>query len=87
MPIPATHSNNGIKLSASRGWIAESDDYADPHLLERLVGELDADANVALAYCRSWCVIEDNRLEQLGDWYLTIWNPHLWNADPRIGGR
>jgi glycosyltransferase involved in cell wall biosynthesis len=80
--------NKGVSLTRGKYiWIAESDDYADPRLLERLVGELDADMNVTFAYCRSWCVTENSRLEQLADWYLTVWNPDLWNADFRMGGR
>src|SRR5271155_4024439 len=42
--------NKGVSLTRGKYiWIAESDDYADPRLLERLVGELDADMNVTFA--------------------------------------
>jgi glycosyltransferase involved in cell wall biosynthesis len=50
-------------------WIAESDDYADPRLLERLVARLDRHPDVGLAYCQSWQVDGDgNRLCSVLKW-------------------
>ncbi len=43
-------------------WIAESDDYADPKLLETLVERLDRHPNVGLAVCQSLAVDEENKL-------------------------
>jgi len=43
-------------------WFAESDDYADPALLETLVDRLDRHPNVGLAVCRSWMVDQDSKL-------------------------
>lgn len=43
-------------IAMARGqlvWIAESDDYADPRLLERLAAPMAADPTVAVAYCQS----------------------------------
>lgn len=40
-------------------WIAESDDYADPRLLEILIGKLEQNPNVGLAYCQSMMVDEN----------------------------
>jgi glycosyltransferase involved in cell wall biosynthesis len=34
-------------------WIAESDDFADPNLLQTLISMLDQNPNVGLAYCQS----------------------------------
>jgi len=49
--------NRGVAEASGRYvWIAESDDYADPLLLERLVARLEEDATVCLAYCQSWMV-------------------------------
>jgi glycosyltransferase involved in cell wall biosynthesis len=48
--------------SAPYVWIAESDDHADPALLEHLVPELDADPAVALAVCNSWCIDADDAM-------------------------
>jgi len=40
-------------------WIAESDDWADPKFLERLVPVLDKNPGVGVAYCQSWIVDRD----------------------------
>lgn len=42
-------------------WIAESDDYAEPTLLETLVDRLDRHPNVGLAMCQSWIIDEEGR--------------------------
>lgn len=55
----------GIDLtSAEYIWIAESDDYAHPAFLNRLVEQLDANPRVGIAVCESIIVDESNR--QLG---------------------
>ena len=49
--------NKGVRLAHGKYvWLAESDDYSDPHFLQRLVALLDADPEVMIAYCRSWRV-------------------------------
>lgn len=51
-------------LGQARGeyiWIAESDDYAEPHFLETLVARLDADPEVGLAYAMSISVDENSQ--------------------------
>src|SRR5262245_48768001 len=51
--------NKGVRMARGRYiWIAESDDYADATFLERLVGVLEADPAITLAYCHSWSVEE-----------------------------
>jgi glycosyltransferase involved in cell wall biosynthesis len=50
-------------------WIAESDDFADATLLERLVPELDADPRIGLAVCNSWCIDADDAM--LGAYFET----------------
>jgi hypothetical protein len=47
---PFKQWNKGLGLA--RG----SDDYADKTFLERLVGVLNADEAITLAYYHSWCV-------------------------------
>lgn len=42
-------------------WIAESDDYCEPTLLERLVREFEKDNMLSLAYCRSQKVDAEGR--------------------------
>jgi len=55
--------NKGARVARGKYvWIAESDDYADPRLLQVLVSELDADASVVLAQCRTWRVSADGKL-------------------------
>jgi glycosyltransferase involved in cell wall biosynthesis len=54
-----------LGLSRARGeyvWIAESDDYAEPTLLEALVGRLDRHPGVGLAMCQTWYVDQDGRV-------------------------
>jgi glycosyltransferase involved in cell wall biosynthesis len=74
--------NKGV--NASRGeyiWIAESDDYADEKMLERLVKLLESEPNLVFAYCRSWRVLENDRRDGFADDYLTSLDPHRWSAD------
>lgn len=74
--------NKGV--TAAQGeyiWIAESDDYADLSLLERLVHELDANPNVGVAYCQSWKVDENQRiLGSLSEWTKDLSEQH-WAED------
>jgi glycosyltransferase involved in cell wall biosynthesis len=54
---PFRQWNNGIALARGEYiWVAESDDYAEPSLLEKLVKALDANPDAGLAYCQSWVV-------------------------------
>lgn len=80
--------NKGIRLARGKYvWIAESDDYADERMLERLVAVLDADAAIAFAYCRSWRVSADDRVEGFADSYLDWVDKERWTADYRADGR
>lgn len=79
--------NKGVELA--RGdyvWIAESDDYADERLLERLVDVLDEEPEVVFVYCRSWRVSEDGGREGFADNYLDRVDPLRWKADFRSDG-
>jgi glycosyltransferase involved in cell wall biosynthesis len=54
--------NKGIAQAQGKYvWLAESDDYADSTLLETLVGRLEADPSIGLAYCDSRDVDEQGR--------------------------
>ena len=57
--------NKGVRLARGEYvWLAESDDYADERLLERLVSVLEAEPEVTFAYCRSWRISETvNRMD------------------------
>jgi len=69
--------NKGVRLARGEYvWIAESDDYAAPRFLERLVAVLNSDPKVAFAYCRSWRISSEDRIEGFTD-------PHLVKIDPR----
>jgi glycosyltransferase involved in cell wall biosynthesis len=85
---PFKQWNKGVRLARGKYvWIAESDDYADPRLLERLVAVLEADSTVAFAYCRSWCVTEDDRRDGFSDFYLVYLNESRWTTDYCAEGR
>jgi glycosyltransferase involved in cell wall biosynthesis len=79
--------NKGVRLARGKYvWIAESDDYADEHLLEKLVSRLDADPSIILCYCRSWQVSDKGALNGFLDSYLADIDPHKWTADFRADG-
>jgi glycosyltransferase involved in cell wall biosynthesis len=75
--------NKGVRLAKGKyAWIAESDDYADPHLLERLVAVLDGDSAIAFAYCRSCAVTEDGQvMKGFVDSYLEELDGQRWKTD------
>lgn len=85
---PFKQWNKGVREAKGKYvWIAESDDYADERLLERLVGVLELNPNVGVAYCQSRCVNEEN--EELGtmEWWTRDLNPTRWKDDFRNDGR
>ena len=74
--------NKGVRFAQGKYiWIAESDDYAAPRFLERLVALLDADPKVTIAYCRSWRVTESQRLDEFADPLLDGPDLLRWSAD------
>lgn len=74
--------NKGVWLARGEYvWIAESDDYADERLLERLTAVLDAEPEVAYAYCRSWSVTDDGRLDGFAGPHLNDVDPQRWTKD------
>jgi glycosyltransferase involved in cell wall biosynthesis len=80
--------NKGVHLAHGKYvWIAESDDYADASLLATLLALLEQDDAIAFAYCRSWRVPDVDRVDGLGDWYLELLDPHLWQSDFVADGR
>lgn len=53
----------GISLAQGRYlWIAESDDVAEPQLLEALVGQLEQNPEASVAFCHSRLIDGDGRL-------------------------
>src|SRR4029077_10194198 len=79
--------NKGVRLARGKYvCIAESDDYADERLLERLVDALETNEKVTYVYCRSWRVMEDGRLDGFADLYLNYLDPQRWTADYLVDG-
>jgi hypothetical protein len=80
--------NKGVRLARGKYvWLAESDDYADERLLEKLVPLLDAEPLTVLAYCRSWRVLADGQIIGLLDCPYTDLDPRRWTADFWADGR
>jgi glycosyltransferase involved in cell wall biosynthesis len=78
--------NKGVRMAQGKYvWIAESDDYADPRLLETLVDRLEAEPNAVLAQCRSWRVTADGELKGFQDTYLSDLGSR-WAEDFRADG-
>ncbi|MGA9913813.1 MAG: glycosyltransferase [Paraburkholderia sp.] len=86
---PFKQWNKGVRLARGKYvWIAESDDYAEPHLLESLVKVLDDNVNVTFAYCRSQCVSTDNRALGFADSiFFPGVDPQRWLADFNVNGQ
>ncbi len=79
--------NKGVRLARGQYvWVAESDDYADVRLLERLVAVLEADPRVAFVYCRSWRVTESDEQDGFADFYLTHLDASRWTIDYSADG-
>lgn len=79
---PFAQWNRGVK--EARGeliWIAESDDFADERLLERLVEKLENNPNVGVAYYQSQCVDEHDHILGTMDWWTGDLNPARWKSD------
>lgn len=52
----------GIELAETEFiWIAETDDYSDPHFLQEMIEILENDQNVAFAFCNSIYVDQNKR--------------------------
>jgi glycosyltransferase involved in cell wall biosynthesis len=85
---PFRQWNKGVGLARGEYvWIAESDDYADKRLLERLVAILDAEPLVVFANCRSMRVYADDRVDGYADTDLVAVNPDKWANDFIADGR
>ncbi|HEX5423016.1 MAG TPA: glycosyltransferase [Candidatus Acidoferrales bacterium] len=83
---PFKQWNKGVRMARGEYiWIAESDDYADARLLERLVAILEASPDVSFAYCRSWRVNERGDVDGFADACLP--DPERWRTDFCMDGR
>jgi|SRR5579863_534986 len=78
--------NKGGRLARGEYiWIAESDDYADPRFLERLVPILDSKPEVAFVSCRSWQIDEDGNVAGYADSGIPHWARYERGAE--VDGR
>jgi len=62
-------------------WIAESDDFASPFLLEKLVAAMEANPSVGLAYAQSMMVDENGANMYKYCWAPERFNPKRWDSD------
>lgn len=79
---PFKQWNKGVRLAKGEFvWIAESDDFADPHFLEKLGGVLDANPKVGIVYTQSNIV--DSEGKSMGDNhpYTDGIDPVRWHHD------
>lgn len=84
---PFRQWNKGIRLAQGEYvWLAESDDYADPRFLERLISLLLSNPTIIFAWCRLWRISEDGEIDGFADSHLTDIDPQRWSTDFQING-
>lgn len=80
--------NKGVRLARCEYvWIAESDDYSNPHFLERLVSVLNANPRAQFVFCRSYAVTEDGRPDGFGETHFYGAEQDCWDVDYCRDGR
>ncbi|MHA4893636.1 glycosyltransferase family 2 protein [Pedobacter sp. PWIIR3] len=53
----------GVTLAAGKYiWIAESDDWCEPTLLETLINGIEQDKDCIISYCQSYCLNDDGKI-------------------------
>lgn len=79
---PFKQWNKGLQLAQGKYiWIAESDDYAHPTLLEKLVHVLEQHPTVGLVYSQSWEVDERNTILSTRHYWTNDLDPQRWQQD------
>jgi glycosyltransferase involved in cell wall biosynthesis len=79
---PFAQWKRGLALAKGEyTWIAESDDFASPFLLEKLVAAVSANHRVGLAYCQSYLVDETDKILRKYDYIPTHLDPKRWEVD------
>jgi glycosyltransferase involved in cell wall biosynthesis len=77
--------NKGVKLAKGKYiWMAESDDFADERLLGRLVVILDSDPQISFAYCRSWRIDAEDKLDGFEDQHWAFLDAERCGRDFRL---
>lgn len=81
--------NKGVALAKGKYiWIAESDDYCELNLLEKLVAELDADEKVGIAFAQSYIVDENSEIiNSFNENYQFIYKSDRWKSAFKISGK
>lgn len=62
-------------------WIAESDDYCEPTLLEELVRCIERESNLSMVYCQSQDVDLEGRFLENRLGYTAVFDPNIWEND------
>ena len=79
---PFVQWRRGAELATGKYlWIAESDDYADPRLLQTLLSRLEEQPTVGLAYCQSFGVDDQNQVWGTWDYWTQDLEPNRWKHD------
>lgn len=79
---PFKQWNKGIQQASGEYiWIAESDDYANETLLEKLVARLDQHSTVGIAYCQSWQINKDGLLKSTLKFHTDGLDQNRWQCD------
>jgi len=74
--------NKGVRMAqGDYVWIAESDDDAEPQLLESLVRLLDADPGMVLAYCQSMVIDGQGVPSTTVDKLYSYQPPQRWQSN------
>ena len=85
---PFKQWNKGVRLAQGKYvWIAESDDYAEPRFLERLVPVLEEHPGAQFVFCRSWCVADDGNVQGFALASYPEVNSDRWATDFCADGR
>jgi glycosyltransferase involved in cell wall biosynthesis len=80
--------NKGVALAKGEFvWIAESDDYCEPNLLETLLPRIEADGNIGIAFAQSAIVDEEGKLiNSFNENYKFMYKSARWEADFVVPG-
>lgn len=72
-------------------WIAESDDFAEPNFLSKMIPILDNDKDIGLIYCDSNIVYDnkkqENKFNTLNDLRKYMFKTKLWNSSFVLDGK
>ncbi len=81
--------NKGVELAKGKYvWIAESDDYCEPTMLERLVNLMEANDRLGIAFAQSAIVDEDGKLiNSFNENYKYIFKSDRWEHNFEVNGK